>query len=50
MDIDTLYCDVQIILDVVGADPTEEACEAECQNLLQEGTTLVFGCPLICHG
>ncbi|KAL4221961.1 hypothetical protein ACF0H5_018012 [Mactra antiquata] len=48
-DLQTLKCDVQIMLDVVGSDPTEKACEGECHNLLQEGHVLNFGCPLVCH-
>ncbi|KAH3715000.1 uncharacterized protein LOC127856080 [Dreissena polymorpha] len=48
-DLNTLKCDVQIMLDVLGADPTEQACEAECHKLVQDGTTLSYGCPLVCH-
>ncbi|XP_060552285.1 uncharacterized protein LOC132713652 [Ruditapes philippinarum] len=48
-DLDSLKCDVQIILDVVGSDPTEAACEGECHKLVQDGNVLNYGCPLICH-
>ena len=50
VDLDTLKCDMQLMLDVLGSDPGEQACEAECHKLLQEGHTLNYGCPLICHG
>ncbi|XP_053392491.1 uncharacterized protein LOC123562747 [Mercenaria mercenaria] len=48
-DLDTLKCDVQKLLDVVGSDPTEQACETECHHMLNEGTLLDHGCPLVCH-
>ncbi|KAL4222234.1 hypothetical protein ACF0H5_018271 [Mactra antiquata] len=48
-DLDTLKCDVQIILDVVGSDPTEAACEAECQKVITDGNILEHSCPLVCH-
>ena len=49
VDLDSLKCDVQIILDVVGSDPTEAACENECHKVVQDGNVLNYGCPLICH-
>merc|ERR1711860_263233 len=49
-DLDTLKCDIQLMLDVLGTDPTEQACEAECHKLLQQGHILNYGCPLVCHG
>ncbi|XP_060552284.1 uncharacterized protein LOC132713651 [Ruditapes philippinarum] len=48
-DLESLKCDVQIMLDAVGDDPTEVACEGECHNLLAEGNVMNFGCPLVCH-
>ncbi|KAH3775598.1 uncharacterized protein LOC127844256 [Dreissena polymorpha] len=48
-NLEVLKCDVQIMLDVLGADPTEQACEAECHKLLQEGAVMTYGCPLVCH-
>lgn len=49
VDLSSLKCDVQIILDVVGSDPTEAACEQECHKLVSEGNVLNYGCPLVCH-
>ncbi|XP_052811997.1 uncharacterized protein LOC128239407 [Mya arenaria] len=49
-DLATLRCDIQLMLDILGADPTEQACEAECHKLISEGTVFTYGCPLICHG
>jgi len=49
VDLDTLKCDVQIMLDVLGSDPSEAACETECHKLISEGTVVTYGCPLICH-
>ncbi|XP_060552286.1 uncharacterized protein LOC132713653 [Ruditapes philippinarum] len=48
-DLDALKCDVQIILDVLGKDPSEHACEAECYKIVQDGSALTYGCPLVCH-
>ncbi|XP_053392492.1 uncharacterized protein LOC128555100 [Mercenaria mercenaria] len=48
-DLDTLKCDVQKLLDKVGSDPSEQACEDECYKLVQEGHYLAHGCPLVCH-
>ncbi|XP_053392490.1 uncharacterized protein LOC123562749 isoform X2 [Mercenaria mercenaria] len=48
-DLDTLKCDVQILLDVVGTDPAEQACETECHKLITDGNVLNHGCPLVCH-
>ncbi|XP_060561621.1 uncharacterized protein LOC132721350 [Ruditapes philippinarum] len=47
-DLNTLKCDVQIMLDVLGSDPTEQACEKECHVLIKDGL-LDHSCPLICH-
>ncbi|XP_060552281.1 uncharacterized protein LOC132742399 [Ruditapes philippinarum] len=49
-DVEMLKCDVQIMLDTLGTDPTEQACESECHKLLAEGNVMHFGCPLVCHG
>ncbi|WAQ94847.1 hypothetical protein MAR_007318, partial [Mya arenaria] len=48
VDLTVLKCDVQLILDVVGSHPTEQACEAECYKVIQEGHFLNYGCPLVC--
>ncbi|KAH3775616.1 uncharacterized protein LOC127843936 [Dreissena polymorpha] len=48
-DLATLKCDVQLLIDVLGSDPTEAACEAECHKLITDGTIFSYGCPLICH-
>lgn len=50
VDMQVLKCDVQLMLDVIGADPTEAACEAECHKLIQEGHYLNYACPLVCLG
>jgi hypothetical protein len=50
VDVEMLKCDVQIMLDTLGTDPTEQACESECHKLLAEGNVMHFGCPLVCHG
>ena len=50
VDFNTLKNDIQIMLDVLGSDPTEQSCEAECHNLLQNGHILNYGCPVVCHG
>ena len=50
VDIQTLNCDVQLMLDVLGTDPKEAACEAECHTLIQEGHYLNNACPLVCLG
>ncbi|XP_052761136.1 uncharacterized protein LOC128203395 [Mya arenaria] len=45
-----LKCDVQLIIDVVGSHPTEQACEAECHKIIADGHFLNYGCPLVCLG
>ena len=50
VDMDTLKTDLQIMLDVVGSDPAEQACENECHNLLKTGHVLNYSCPFVCHG
>ena len=49
VDTSNLKTDLQIMLDVLGSDPTETACEAECHKILQQGHVLNYGCPLVCH-
>ena len=49
VDYTSLKADLQIMLDQLGSDPTEAACEAECHNLLTQGHVLNYGCPLVCH-
>ena len=50
VDLSNLKCDIQLMLDVLGSDPTEAACEDECHKLLTQGHVLNYGCPLVCHG
>ena len=50
VDLQVLKCDVQMMLDAIGGDPTEAACEVECHNILQEGHVLNFACPIVCLG
>ena len=49
VDYTSLKADLQIMLDQLGSDPTEAACEAECHKLLTQGHVLNYGCPLVCH-
>lgn len=49
VDLSTLKADLQIMVDVLGSDPTEVACEAECHKLLATGHVLNYGCPFVCH-
>ena len=50
VDLTVLKCDVQLLLDLLDNTNTEQACEAECHKLIQEGHIFNFGCPLVCHG
>ncbi|KAL4222533.1 hypothetical protein ACF0H5_018572 [Mactra antiquata] len=45
---DVLKQDLQIMLDLLGSDPTEQACEAEATKLLGDGL-IQHSVPLICH-
>ncbi|CAG2213769.1 unnamed protein product [Mytilus edulis] len=45
---DELKTLVDQIVNTVGTDATEQACETECHTLIQEDHLLQFGCPLIC--
>ena len=49
VDFSTLKADLQIMVDVLGSDPTETACEQECHKLLSSGHVLNYGCPFVCH-
>ena len=49
VDLPSLQKDLQVMVDVLGSDPTEMACEAECHKVLTQGHVLNYGCPLICH-
>merc|ERR1712179_358216 len=35
--LDVLKCDMQLMLDALGSDPSETACEDECHKLLAAG-------------
>ena len=50
VDVENLKQDLQLILDVVGSDPAEQACENECHVLLKDGHVLNYACPFVCHG
>lgn len=50
VDMQMLKCDVQLMLDVIGSDPSEQACEDECHKIIQEGHYLNYACPLVCLG
>ena len=43
-----LKADIQIMLDVIGTDATEQACEQEGHKLFSQGL-LSHSVPLICH-
>ncbi|XP_045168545.2 uncharacterized protein LOC123531550 [Mercenaria mercenaria] len=48
VDTTTIKKDLQIMLDTIGSDPTEQLCEQECHNIAQQGL-LDHACPLLCH-
>jgi hypothetical protein len=47
VDVTTLKADLQAMVDVLGSDPTEQACEQYCHKFLTG--LLEHSCPLLCH-
>ena len=39
---------VSQLVSTLGSDATEQACEAECHQLIKADHLLQFGCPLVC--
>ncbi|KAL4222535.1 hypothetical protein ACF0H5_018574 [Mactra antiquata] len=48
ISIEQLKQDLQIMLDLLGSDPTEQACEVEAAKLLGDGL-IQHSVPIICH-
>jgi hypothetical protein len=47
-DFTNVKCNLQKMVNVIGSDPTEAACEKECHLLIKDGL-LNHSCPLFCH-
>ena len=45
---DAIKADLQLMVDQIGSDPTEQLCESECHTIVQH-TVIDTGCPLFCH-
>ena len=50
VDLEKLKAEVQLLVDMVGSDASEQACESGCHHLLQQGHVFNYGCPLACRG